>query len=367
MLRALVTAVAALRRAGVAHPRDHIVTVSARGGNFTALLLKKAPFTLEEERRVTDWAARSPFFRVSASPRATTLEPNIYQRFLALDDPRREQAFVAHYPFDIRPTEDDRPFFFKYSYWAHLAPSYWQRVFPSYSFIQAGVPVMELNLIALFAVIGTLAALCVYLPLRILAAQGLRPAAAKRYGTFFAAVGLGYLAVEVAFLQKFGLFLGHPNYALSVVLAALLLASGVGSLLSARLVAAFGKEMRFMSYLLAGLVLVEHAFALPYLPVLITLPLPVRCLIVCSLVFPVGVVLGTFVPTILERLKQESPEFIPWAWGINGIFSVLAPVLAVAVSTTWGINALLISAVPIYLVAGFVLPPARPAAARAGG
>jgi hypothetical protein len=74
--------------------------------------------------------------------------------------------------------------------------------------------------------------------------------------------------------------------------------------------------------------------------------------------------LGTYVPTALDWLKGVAPAFVPWAWGINGIFSVVAPLLAIGISTTWGMNALLLSSIPVYLVVGFAFPEAaKPAAA----
>lgn len=82
----------------------------------------------------------------------------------------------------------------------------------------------------------------------------------------------------------------------------------------------------------------EYFLVLPRLADLITLPF------------------GTFVPAALERLKPEAPAYVPWAWGLNGIFSVLSPVLSVALSMTWGINALLLTAVLVYLVTGLALP-----------
>jgi hypothetical protein len=85
----------------------------------------------------------------------------------------------------------------------------------------------------------------------------------------------------------------------------------------------------------------------------------VRVALVVLLVAPLGVCLGAFVPTALERLKIEAPAYVPWAWGINGIFSVLAPVLSVAFSMTWGIAALLLSAIPVYLITAASLPPTR--------
>jgi MFS family permease len=205
----------------------------------------------------------------------------------------------------------------------------------------------------------------VYLPLRRLAARGLRAPHAARYGAYFAAIGLGYMAIEMALIQKFGLFMGHPNYALSVVLAALLLATGLGSLFSARIVRRLGRQ-RFVAYLLGAIVLAVHVLALPRLSALVGLPLAARVAIVFALVLPIGVCLGTFFPAGLDPLKDSAKAFVPWAWGVNGIFSVVAPIVSVAVSMTWGISALLVSAVPVYLLAGLVLPEPRdePTAAR---
>ena len=348
MLRALVTAVGALRRAGVARPGGHIVMLAAKPDpNFAAMLVKKTPFTPEELQRLKAWASSSPSISVSAEPGGNPAASSEYQTFLGLDDPRRERAYVAAYPWDISPAEDDRPFFFKYSFWWH--------VFPSQAAVWATIPVMEYTLIVLAALVGAATLMCVYLPLRLLAGRAPAAPVTRRYGAFFAATGLGYLAIEVALLQKFGLFLGHPNYALSVVLAALLFSSGLGSLFSRVIVSALG-NLRFVTYALAGIVFAERSFVFPHLLAMNALAFPLRVALVFTLVTPIGLCLGTFVPTAVERLKAVAPAFVPWAWGINGIFSVLAPVLSVALSVTWGINALLLAALPFYLVAGLSLP-----------
>lgn len=346
MLRALVTAVAALRRAGVERPEEHIVTLSQTNGFFTALLVKKAPFLTEELQRLEAWAASGRFFRVSASPGGNSARANAYQAFLSLQDQRKEAAFVWLYPYDVSPAEDDRPFFFRYSRWAHLLPG--ARPWP------VELPVMEVNVVLLLSLIGAVGAAGVLGPLRYFAYRGLHAPGAARHLVFFAGTGVGYLAIEVAMLQKFGLLLGHPNYALSVVLAALLLATGLGSLLASRTTGVLG--LRFLVYLLAGVMLFEYAFVFPRLPAWIALPFAARVLIVFALVMPVGLCLGTFVPVALERIKHSAPRLAPWAWGVNGIASVLAPVLSVAFSMTWGINALFLSAIPLYVVVGFVSP-----------
>jgi len=350
MLRALATAVAALRRAGVDRPADHIVMVTQSNGIFTALLVKRTPFTPADLDRLEAWAARSPYYSISAGPRLNQRGENMYQLFLTRGGAREEARFVAAYPVDISPADDDRPFFFHYSYWRHL--------FRPDPVVKDNVPVMEWSLVLLSAIVGVVAALGIYVPLRRLAAGGLRTPHAGRWVVFFAGTAVGYMALEIAFLQKFGLFLGHPNYALSVVLAVLLFATGLGSLWSAAIVRMLGGQLRFVSYALAAVILVEHLVLLPRLPGLLGLSFPARAALAALLVGPVGCALGVFVPTALDRLKPEAPAFVPWAWGINGMFSVLAPLVSVAVSMTWGIGALLLSAVPIYLLVGWIYPRA---------
>jgi spermidine synthase len=354
MLRALVTAVGALRRAGVGRPADHIVMLSARNGNFVAMLVKRSPFTDPELERIHAWAAGSHHFGVVAAPRWAPGPPSVYQAFLGLGRPSEEAAFVSAYPFNIAPATDDQPFFFRYSFWWHL--------FPRDPALWAEVPLMELGLVLLLALITIAAVLCVWAPLRHLVRLEGRSPRVWRYGAFFAGAGLGYMAVEIAALQKFSLFLGHPNYALSVVLAALLFSSGVGAQYSAAIVRAAG-HVRFVGYAVGGLILAEYGLALPRVLPHVDWPFPLRCAAVCALVAPLGALLGTFLPSGLERLKAEHASLVPWAWGINGTFSVLAPVLAVALSMTWGISALLLSAVPVYLAVGWSLPsPPTPVA-----
>lgn len=351
MLRALVSAVAALRRLGATRPAEHLVVLPARNGGFTAMLVKRRPFSPEEVRRVSAWASASPWFGVAAAP-GMQLPPNVYQDFLSLGDARRERAFAWLYPFDVRPASDDRPFFFHFSYWSHL--------FSTDPLVRGSIPAMQYGLLLLLAITSLAVVLCVHLPLRYLLRGGFEVKGRRAWAVFFGGLGLGYLAVEVALLQRFGLFLGHPNHALSVVLASLLLASGLGALLSGPLVARLG--LRYLSYAVSLLVLAEYLLVFPRLGSLISMPFVVRVVIVFTSILPLGFALGTLFPSALERLKSEAPEAAPWAWGLNGVFSVLAPVLAVAVSMTFGISALFLSAAPIYLVVGWASP--RGAAGR---
>ena len=153
MLRALVTVVASLRRSGVSQPGRHIVMLTQNNGTFTALLVKKIPFTRQERQRLTSWAAENDTFAISADPELNDDRTNMYRTFLSLDDPRREKVFVDQYPFDISPTSDNRPFFFRYSFWWHLYPSdgmIWTH----------SLPFMETSVILLTTIVGLAVVLC---------------------------------------------------------------------------------------------------------------------------------------------------------------------------------------------------------------
>jgi hypothetical protein len=291
---------------------------------------------------------------VSAEPGANAARANVYQAFLSLADPAREAAFARLYPYDIAPAVDDRPFFFKYSRWSHL----WADRENS----RIAFPAMEWSVLLLLGATSLAGALGVLLPLRSFASRGLAAPGASRVLLFFAGTGLGYLAIEVALLQKFGLLLGHPNYALSVVLATLLLATGLGALSASTIARRLG-GLRFVVYLLAGLMLAEYSFLFPRLPACVGFSFAVRLLIVVAAVAPLGILLGTFVPIALDHLKQRAAALVPWAWGVNGIASVIAPLLAAAFSMTWGIGALFLSAIPLYLVVALVAPDPAPAVA----
>ncbi|MBX7185820.1 MAG: hypothetical protein K1Y01_11810 [Vicinamibacteria bacterium] len=354
MLRALTTAVGALRRRGVAEPRKHIVMLTEYTGYFTALLVKRTPFTDAEIEKLRAWSSQRPSFGISFEPASSKTDiKNAYQEFMALDDERLERRYVANYPFDISPATDDRPFFFNFSFWWHLFPN--KPLFAGQPADWTVVPVLQLSLVVLAATVFLVMVVAVFLPLRFLFRRGLSTPEKSRIGLYCAGAALGYLAVEVALMQLFGLFLGHPNYAISVVLATLLVSSGLGSLWAASIVARLG-NVRYVAYLLSATIFAEYFLVFPRLASILGLPFVARALITAALVLPVGLCLGVFLPTILDAMKRLSPHLVPWAWGVNGIFSVLAPLIAVAIATTFGISALLLTSVPVYLVVAFSFP-----------
>lgn len=348
MLRILTTAKEILRASGISEPERHLVLLSgAPQANFTAMLLKKTPFKEEELQRLVQWTNFNPFIKISGIQGAPS-PLSQYQRFLNLQTPQEEQKFIQEYPLNIQPVSDDQPFFFRYTYWKHLFTPSSSQNFQIYT-------ILEYSLLLLLGIIGLLTLFCIYLPLRYFLSAHPKPPSLWKYALILASLGLGFLAFEIALMQKFGLFLGHPNYAISTVLSSLLFATGLGSLSSEWFQKKVG-ELRFLTYSLAFLVFTYYFFLFPWLPQGISLSFALKQLLVFSACLPLGLLLGVFLPSVLDSLKQVSPAYVPWAWGINGIFSVLAPLCCVSFSMSYGMSALWIAGIPFYLLVGFLFP-----------
>jgi hypothetical protein len=138
---------------------------------------------------------------------------------------------------------------------------------------------------------------------------------------------------------------------LSVVLATLLLSTGLGSFWSPGLLTGPGR-IRFVAYGLSAVFLLQYFLAFPLLPLCVGWTFAAKVAIVVGMVAPAGLLMGAFLPWGLSRLRPVASSLVPWAWGINGIFSVVGPLLSIGFCMTWGASALLLSAVPVYLVAG---------------
>ena len=152
---------------------------------------------------------------------------------------------------------------------------------------------------------------------------------------YFALLGLGYLCVEIPLLQRFILFLGHPAYAMAMVLFTLLLFSGLGSLLSRRV------SLRLVLILLPLLVLV-YALGLPVLfEATLAAPLRSRLIVTVVALAPPGLLMGMPFPKGLALLERRAPALIAWGWGVNGAASVVASILAALLALSWGFSAVL--------------------------
>ena len=177
---------------------------------------------------------------------------------------------------------------------------------------------------------------------------------------YFVALGLGYILVEVTMIQRFCLFLGHPTYALTVVVFLMLLSSGAGSVASRRLLGATSRVRVVLGGIAAGVV--GYCFLLPLvLASLVGLPFLVKLLLSGLLLAPLGFAMGMPFPTGLRALAAsaggaEDDTHIEWAWAMNAAASVLGSVLAMVLAIHFGLTVTLASGAGAYLAAGLALP-----------
>ncbi|MFT7484969.1 MAG: hypothetical protein ACI9F9_000815, partial [Candidatus Paceibacteria bacterium] len=280
---------------------------------------------------------------------------SLEQTYLEAEDP---EQMANEYLVDIKATTDDRPyyFFFGLSNW---------RDFSLYFDLESlnvlgGIVVLLFWMLVLFTgLVGGLIAL----PL-LIGGKGIRK---KGLGlpviAYFSALGLGYIGVQLSFVQRFVLFLGHPVYAVSVVLLAFLIWTGVGSIYSRRVF-----NLRFMTttraFLLLFVTLLVGNWALPlvFSSELIALPVVAKIVMSFLLIGPIALQMGFFFPRGIRYIEDCAPELVPWAWGANSAASVLGSILALIVAIHGGFAFTSLLAGTIYLVLG--IPAARVLARR---
>ena len=332
-LRLTVLALQALRDRGVSQPQRNVVVVLGRdpfAGLSGTVLVRLRPWTSAELARLRV-LARQRGVGVAYAPGGP------YQlEWASLARARSPQAFCSSYRLDVCAPVDDKPYFFE------------MRRFGSFGSLGQGYIYTAdpfLVLLVTFAILVVLSLLLVVAPL-VLTARKDRPPASEL--AFFAAIGFGFLTLEVTLINRFVLFLGFPTYALSVVLFALLLWTGIGALLAGRV----RDQRRALTAALAAacVVIAASAFWLrPLLAALIDLSFTARVVLTVALLAPAGIGLGMAMPLGLGRLAVLYPRGVAWAWGINGIASVVASAGAITVSIIWGFPAATLLAVACYL------------------
>jgi hypothetical protein len=338
-IRATVLTLAALERRGIEHPERNIVVI--RGGDrvggtffpYETILARLEPYTPSEIATVRRLA------RERGNGVAYVPGGPYYGAWADLAEAPSWTSFCHSYPLDICPPTDDRPFFFNMRRIDDLThrPAGYHYVVDPYQLL-----LVTLGILTLMAVAGLL------LPLR-LSRSGERPRVTSLL--YFMAIGLGFLLLESVLIQRFVLFLGFPTYALSVVLFALLMFTGVGSALSSRLVG----SRRALTTVLAAAVglMVVAAFTLqPLLRSMIGLPFAVRVVVAIGLLAPMGLLLGMPMPLGLARFSALYPRSVAYAWGVNGVASVLASVLGIALAMNFGYARATLVAAACYAAAG---------------
>jgi len=326
-------------------------------GRPVTVLVKKSPFTAEEEttmqRHVAQYTGINPIY-LPSSP-----GDNAFAAMIASKDPA---GFAQSYSANVAPVSDDAPFFFFTLKTAQALKNLsthhgmdWKN----------NLGVLVLGMVLLISIIAVLAFLI--LPMAIHGGRTSRPLPLL----YFIAVGLGYILVEIAFIQRFVLFLGHPTYALTVVVFLLLLSSGAGSLVSRRWL---DDPMRVrIPLVIITLALLVYVAAVPLLlRAMVGLGFFWKLLISGAVLAPLGFAMGMPFPAGLRMVAPSSrrgdalPDAgnaVEWAWALNASSSVMGSVLAMVIAIHFGLNVTLACGAAAYLAA-LGLTPTLPVASR---
>jgi hypothetical protein len=180
---------------------------------------------------------------------------------------------------------------------------------------------------------------------------------AVRAAAYFASLGLGFLAIEIVLIERASFLLNDRTTGFALVLSGMLVFSGLGSMLAGRFE---GRERR--GAVIAGLVVVVWCAVLmaglqDFLLAALDLPFAARVAVVLALVAPASVALGLPFPLGLSRMGHAG--FLPWAWGLNGAFSVVATPLANLIAIKFGYDRVLLLALLLYVGAIISFPPTR--------
>ena len=349
-LRVVSVAMEALHQLGVTNPASHFIVVSDGALNADGIpvvvLAKKTPFSAEEEAAVIGHLERYDDLEPLYLPSAP--EDNPFSALIARNDP---WAFAREYPYNVAPVSDNAPFFFFTLKTGQILNE---------ESLQQGIDwKVNLGVVVLgMVLVISLAAVFAFLILPMLLAGGGGQSRRWLSLLYFIAVGLGYILVEIAFIQRFVLFLGHPTYALTVVIFLLLLSSGAGSLISRRWLPEPARVWLPLVLLVAAICL--YVLVLPRtLTALVGLPFAFKLLVSGLVLIPLGLAMGMPFPTGLRALASAPvPEFpandgnaVEWAWAMNAASSVLGSVLAMVIAIHWGLNITLACGAAAYLAA----------------
>lgn len=269
-------------------------------------------------------------------------------------------AFLKSYPYDVSAVDDNRPFFF-YT----VQPRDLLRFIASSATdtadykINRAVPLLfSLVGVSLFATLVMLALPPLLLGSRLPAEPGVRG-----FLLYFVAIGVGYILIQVALIQKFVLFLGHPTYALIIVVFSMLVASSAGSYFSRRLGAFEDRNLARVLAAVFALVALLATVLSPLAQYAVGWPLPLRILTTMLLIAPVAFAMGMPFPSGLARLERWHKPSVRWAWSLNAASSVLGSAMSIFLALYLGLRETLLVGAVLYLGAMVVLKWSRTAAA----
>jgi hypothetical protein len=363
-LRLVSLAMDALARLGEPNAASHVIAVrddatkiNGWGAQDTVLISRK-PFSaadIANARRLTAESHMDVVYVPGDPPGASAgaSRNNAFGQLLASANPA---DFWNSYQYDVSPVGDDRPFFFytvqPRDLWNFVRNANTQSA--DYK-INRAVPLL-FGLMGLSIVVT---GLILVLPRLVLGTRLPRQKNVMTFLWYFLCLGAGYILIQVALIQKFVLLLGHPTYALTVIVFSMLVASGAGSYLSGRVVA--GDDVRLM-WILTGVALLVGVLAFVSTPLVTAAagwPLPAKLILTTLAVAPAALLMGMPFPSGLRRLEKRHAPSVRWAWSLNAAASVLGSASAIFLAIYIGLRSTLLVGAALYLCAMLVILATR--------
>ncbi len=346
---------------------DHVVLVVEQApeeiSRVSTIALSPSAIDDAAVDRVIDAIGNVPGARAVHLPGGRGTEEGITADLIDSDDATVDQL-VADYQFDISSIDDDRPFFWHFTPFSDVLTNF------SRGMEDSEIAIGERLLLMLLVVAVIVAAILLALPFLVTRKTGVdRPPPVPdrwRLLVYFAALGLGFMVIEISMIQRFSLLLGYPTLSLSVSLFTLLIATALGARWSAwvqgdirrRLVMTVAAMWVITSaYLLISDAVTEHVLAWSQAG---------RIALVMVMLFPIGVMLGMFLPTGIDKARElagvagaDTGRVVAWCWAVNGFFSVIGSTSTTMLSMTFGFDRTMVIGLVLYAVATAVMVTGR--------
>ena len=352
-LRVVSQGIEALHQIGVADPRRHFVLIADGGlnedGRPVLVLAKKTPFTAAEYSAVAAHVRENPnLFWLNPTAEYAGLQPlppaaAAFRDLIESNDPA---GFARNYAYNVSPVSDSAPFFFFTLKTRHVIKNILAGTGRGMDW-RINLGVVVLGMLLIISIVAVLAFLI--LPLLLHRHRQHAPKTGVVALLYFIAVGFGFILVEISLIQRFVLFLGHPTYALTVVVFLLLLSSGAGSV-AARQRITSGSRILPLLGIIAAIIVIDVALLPWLLSAAIGLPFVIKLFVSGIVLAPLGFLMGMPFPTGLRLVKT-----VEWAWALNAAASVLGSVMAMIIAIHFGLTITLLCAAAAYLLAGLCL------------
>lgn len=345
--RYVMTARAALRGIGVQDPSKHIVVVDESGtaASLPTVMIKRTPFTPDEVQRLVAAIPTKPVVNTGGTQTVTEnwrlihapgqpVADHIVGRLAAASN-ADEGNVAATYPLRIDAVRDNKPFFWHFAGFGTVLRNLGHPITNQFD-PENSIGERVLLLLLGFAIVYALVFLL--LPFAFVRKSWSALPAKGTSAVYFAALGLGFMLFEITMIQRLARLLGYPTYSLTVTLAALLVSTGLGALISHRVTARGRRAMGGVFAVLCALTLV-YEFALDGITdSVIDQSLAVRVVVALVALFPLGLCLGLFMPLGLAQVQRLAPgeQYAAWAWAVNGFLSVVGSVLTTILAMEFG-------------------------------